>query len=126
MARSILQASLPYKPYFYIATRDGTEREVASFLQKKFAGKLSSVESIAKEDLDLVTAAVLEIDPNLFECHEKCNFVLTLKASTATTSPAWWGLGSLVSSQLRVWKIASLVKTNLCPTQWGIPKLTCS
>ena len=45
---------MPFKSYFYIATREGTEREVASFLQKKFTGKLSSVESIAKEDLDLV------------------------------------------------------------------------
>ena len=48
------QASLPFKPYFFIATKKGTEREVASFLQKKFAGKLTSVESLSKEDLDLV------------------------------------------------------------------------
>ena len=31
------------------------EREVATFLQKKYTGKLTSVESIAKEDLDLVS-----------------------------------------------------------------------
>ena len=46
---------MPFKPYFFIATRDGMEREVATFLQKKYTGKLTSVESIAKEDLDLVS-----------------------------------------------------------------------
>ena len=35
------------------------EREVATFLQKKYAGKLTSVESIAKEDLDLVSKTSL-------------------------------------------------------------------
>ncbi|ELU04510.1 hypothetical protein CAPTEDRAFT_97442, partial [Capitella teleta] len=47
------KVSLPFKPYFYVATRKGCEREVSSFLLKRFAGKLSSVETISKEDLDL-------------------------------------------------------------------------
>ncbi|KAK3107356.1 hypothetical protein FSP39_012618, partial [Pinctada imbricata] len=47
------KATLPFKPYFFVATREGCEREVASFLTKKFTGKLSSVETIRKEDLDL-------------------------------------------------------------------------
>ena len=46
--------SLHYKPYFFVATRKGCEREVASFLTKKFVGKLTTVETVAKEDLDLV------------------------------------------------------------------------
>ena len=37
------------------------EREVATFLQKKYTGKLTSVESIAKEDLDLVSETSLAI-----------------------------------------------------------------
>ncbi|KAK2190703.1 hypothetical protein NP493_73g03008 [Ridgeia piscesae] len=50
---SRFKVSLPFRPYFYIATKKGCEREVASFLTKKFAGKLASVEPISKEDLDL-------------------------------------------------------------------------
>ena len=46
---------MPFKPYLFITTQDGMEREVATFLQKKYTGKLTSVESIAKEDLDLVS-----------------------------------------------------------------------
>uniref|UniRef100_A0A2K6NW00 DNA polymerase epsilon catalytic subunit n=1 Tax=Rhinopithecus roxellana TaxID=61622 RepID=A0A2K6NW00_RHIRO len=45
--------ALPYKPYFYIATRKGCEREVSSFLSKKFQGKIAKVETVPKEDLDL-------------------------------------------------------------------------
>ena len=45
---------MPFKPYFYVATKKNCEREVASFLTKKFAGKLVGCESLAKEDLDLV------------------------------------------------------------------------
>ena len=50
----IFQATLPYKPYFYIACKHNCEREVASYLQKKFQGKIASVEALSKEDLDLV------------------------------------------------------------------------
>ena len=49
-----VQVSVPFRPYFYIATRKGCEREVASFLSKKFQGKLAAVETVTKEDLDLV------------------------------------------------------------------------
>uniref|UniRef100_A0A8C8XUY3 DNA polymerase epsilon catalytic subunit n=1 Tax=Panthera leo TaxID=9689 RepID=A0A8C8XUY3_PANLE len=45
--------ALPYKPYFYVATRKGCEREVSSFLSKKFQGKIAKVETVPKEDLDL-------------------------------------------------------------------------
>ncbi len=48
------KVSLPFKPYFYVATKKDCEREVASFLTKKYAGKIATVETVAKEDLDLV------------------------------------------------------------------------
>ncbi|XP_037367272.1 DNA polymerase epsilon catalytic subunit A [Talpa occidentalis] len=47
------KVALPYKPYFYIATKKGCEREVSSFLSKKFQGKIAKVETVPKEDLDL-------------------------------------------------------------------------
>ncbi|KAJ8035463.1 DNA polymerase epsilon catalytic subunit A [Holothuria leucospilota] len=47
------KVSLPFKPYFYVATRKDCEREVSSFLTRKFVGTLASVETVAKEDLDL-------------------------------------------------------------------------
>ena len=45
---------MPFKPYFYVVTRKDCEREVASFLTKRFAGKIAAVETAAKEDLELV------------------------------------------------------------------------
>ncbi|XP_064424312.1 DNA polymerase epsilon catalytic subunit A [Latimeria chalumnae] len=50
---SRFKVALPYKPYFYVATRKGCEREVSSFLSKKFQGKISKLETVPKEDLDL-------------------------------------------------------------------------
>ncbi|KAB1255675.1 DNA polymerase epsilon catalytic subunit A [Camelus dromedarius] len=50
---SRFKVALPYKPYFYVATRKGCEREVSSFLSKKFQGKIAKVETVPKEDLDL-------------------------------------------------------------------------
>jgi len=47
---------MPFRPYFYVCIKKDCEREVSSFLPKKFAGKLFSVETIQKEDLDLVSA----------------------------------------------------------------------
>lgn len=47
--------TLPYQPYFYIATKKGTEREVSSFLSKKLSGRLASIDMVDKEDLDLVS-----------------------------------------------------------------------
>ncbi|KTG05421.1 hypothetical protein cypCar_00016258, partial [Cyprinus carpio] len=45
--------ALPYKPYFYIATKKNCEREVISFLSKKFQGKVAKLEVVPKEDLNL-------------------------------------------------------------------------
>lgn len=50
----VLQATLPFRPYFYVATKKDCEKEVVSFLSRKFSGKLASVETVQKEDLDLV------------------------------------------------------------------------
>ncbi|XP_016146771.1 DNA polymerase epsilon catalytic subunit A-like [Sinocyclocheilus grahami] len=50
---SRFKAALPYKPYFYIATKKNCEREVISFLSKKFQGKVVKLEVVPKEDLDL-------------------------------------------------------------------------
>ena len=37
-----------------ISTKQDTEREVATFLNKKYGGKIATIETVAKEDLDLV------------------------------------------------------------------------
>uniref|UniRef100_A0A452IMV0 DNA polymerase epsilon catalytic subunit n=1 Tax=Gopherus agassizii TaxID=38772 RepID=A0A452IMV0_9SAUR len=50
---SRFKVALPYKPYFYIATRKGCEREVSSFLSKRYQGKIAKLETVPKEDLDL-------------------------------------------------------------------------
>nr|KAG5708707.1 hypothetical protein BaRGS_034924 [Batillaria attramentaria] len=47
------KVTLPFKPYFYVATKKENQREVASFLARKFSGKVAAVESVEKEDLDL-------------------------------------------------------------------------
>jgi len=59
---------MPFRPYFYVSIKKDCEREASSFLPKKFAGKLFSVETVQKEDLDLVSTiqivilAVIHID----------------------------------------------------------------
>ncbi|KAJ3603695.1 hypothetical protein NHX12_028439 [Muraenolepis orangiensis] len=50
---SRFKAALPFKPYFYIATKKNCEREVISFLSKKYQGKIAKLEVVSKEDLDL-------------------------------------------------------------------------
>ncbi|XP_066545416.1 DNA polymerase epsilon catalytic subunit A [Amia ocellicauda] len=50
---SRFKVALPFKPYFYIATKRNCEREVISFLSKKFQGKIAKLEIVPKEDLDL-------------------------------------------------------------------------
>ncbi|XP_065643489.1 DNA polymerase epsilon catalytic subunit A isoform X2 [Hydra vulgaris] len=48
------KVSLPFNPYFYIAAKEGTERELATYLNKKYAGLIASIETVEKEDLDLL------------------------------------------------------------------------
>uniref|UniRef100_A0A8C9TG99 DNA polymerase epsilon catalytic subunit n=1 Tax=Scleropages formosus TaxID=113540 RepID=A0A8C9TG99_SCLFO len=50
---SRFKVALPFRPYFYIATKQNCEREVTSFLSKKFQGKVAKLEMVLKEDLDL-------------------------------------------------------------------------
>ncbi|XP_003226860.2 DNA polymerase epsilon catalytic subunit A [Anolis carolinensis] len=50
---SRFKVALPYKPYFYVAAQKGCDREVSSFLSKKFQGKIAKLETVPKEDLDL-------------------------------------------------------------------------
>ncbi|XP_018524002.1 DNA polymerase epsilon catalytic subunit A [Lates calcarifer] len=50
---SRFKVALPFKPYFYIATKKNCEREVISYLSRKFQGKVAKLEIIPKEDLDL-------------------------------------------------------------------------
>ncbi|BFZ25729.1 hypothetical protein BsWGS_28768 [Bradybaena similaris] len=47
------KATLPFKPYFYVASKPDCEREVASYLSRKFSGKIAKIETVYKEDLDL-------------------------------------------------------------------------
>ena len=46
--------TVPYNPYFYVGTKEGTERDVLAFLSRKYFGKIAKLELIEKEDLDLV------------------------------------------------------------------------
>lgn len=52
---SRFKVSLPYEPYFYIATQNDTEREVSLFLSRKLSGRLAGIDIVEKEDLDLVS-----------------------------------------------------------------------
>lgn len=46
---------LPYSPYFYILCRRNTFEEVSTFLSKKYMSILTKIETVYKEDLDLVS-----------------------------------------------------------------------
>ncbi|XP_057689041.1 DNA polymerase epsilon catalytic subunit A-like isoform X1 [Corythoichthys intestinalis] len=52
------KVALPFKPYFYVATKKNCEREVISYLSRKFQGKVSKLEILSKEDLDLANHLV--------------------------------------------------------------------
>ncbi|CAL1540665.1 unnamed protein product, partial [Lymnaea stagnalis] len=47
------KATLPFKPYFFVAAKAECEREVASFISRRFSGKIATIETVLKEDLDL-------------------------------------------------------------------------
>ncbi len=46
--------SVPSQPYFYVASERGLERQVIAYLSRKYAGIVTAVEDVQKEDLDLV------------------------------------------------------------------------
>lgn len=60
--------SLPFQPYFFIAARKDCEQEVILFLTKKYAGSIAKIETVQKEDLDLVFST---FDSIRFFTHEK-------------------------------------------------------
>ena len=45
---------MPFKPYFYVATKKNMEAEMLAYLQKKYP-KILGIEIVKKEDLDLVS-----------------------------------------------------------------------
>lgn len=47
------KVSLPFSPYLYILVKKEFMQEVSTYLSKKFGGSISSIEIVAKEDLDL-------------------------------------------------------------------------
>jgi DNA polymerase epsilon subunit 1 len=47
------KATYPFNPYFYLGTKDGTERDVISYLNRKYQGKIIKQDVIEKEDMDL-------------------------------------------------------------------------
>ena len=51
------KATLPFLPYFYVLTRKETERDVSSFLSRKFSGRIASIDLVDKEDMDMVILA---------------------------------------------------------------------
>lgn len=46
--------SYPYNPYFYILCKKDTYEEVSTGLNKKYTNLIHKVQTIYKEDLDLV------------------------------------------------------------------------
>jgi len=58
---SRFKASLPFKPYFYILPKKECIQEVTSFLGKKYAGTIASIEQCSKEDLDLVSHIIFTV-----------------------------------------------------------------
>ncbi len=55
-----VKLTVPYNPYFYVKCRKNTERDVLAFLSRKYVGKISRIEIIEKEDLDLVIMIYLK------------------------------------------------------------------
>ena len=49
-----MEVTSPYQPYFYIATKKDTEREVSAFLSKIQSGRLAGIDMVHREDLDNV------------------------------------------------------------------------
>ena len=71
---SLKKVSFPFPPYFYVAVENGTEKEVMTYLNKKFS-KIKSIEILKKEDLDLVMLwQTYRLQTVLNSCHH-ANFV---------------------------------------------------
>ncbi len=55
----LFKITVPYNPYFYVQCRKNTERDVLAYLSRKYAGRISRIEIVDKEDLDLVCSTLL-------------------------------------------------------------------
>lgn len=58
------KVTYPFKPYFYVLTKDELIREVSQFLSKKYSGTIHKIELVTKEDLDLVSNIHLKTNCN--------------------------------------------------------------
>ncbi|XP_004343753.2 DNA polymerase epsilon catalytic subunit [Capsaspora owczarzaki ATCC 30864] len=47
------KATVQFQPYFFIAVKEGRETEMEQYLKRKYEDSVSSVQILAKEDLDL-------------------------------------------------------------------------
>lgn len=63
-----VKVSLPYRPYFFVITRPEVQRDISTFLNKKFSGQLAGVTILKKEDLDLVRMKIAQHRSDLFPC----------------------------------------------------------
>ena len=55
------KATLPFPPYFYVLTKKDTERDVSSFLSRKLSGRITGIDLVDKEDMDLVSEVLLPL-----------------------------------------------------------------
>lgn len=53
------KVSYPFMPYFYVLTKRELIEEVTQYLSKKYTGIIGKIETVAKDDLDLVEFANL-------------------------------------------------------------------
>lgn len=51
---SRFKVTLPFNPYFYLLAKKECVQEVTGYLSKRFAGSIIKIESVLKEDLDMV------------------------------------------------------------------------
>lgn len=51
---SRFRVTQPFQPYFYLLAKKEYVQEVVAYISKKFAGSFTSIDTVMKEDLDLV------------------------------------------------------------------------
>lgn len=49
------KVTYPFMPYFYVLTKRELLQEVNQYLSKKYTGIFGKIETVTKEDLDLVS-----------------------------------------------------------------------
>lgn len=58
------RVALPYRPYFYVATREDGDREMreaSAAIQRRFGNRVVAIEPVKKNDLDAVTIILFSI-----------------------------------------------------------------